>query len=528
MHSLDWELMVDTDLDLSLVVPASAARRVALIEAAKVSAMGAGLLPPLAFSELRKLGEAVLEAVNGEPHELAFAMLMCSNELWRPYFEATPYERRLLLLPQCLKNSASCVAVIDDLGLICAGCNRCNLNNFLEQAETLGYATLVAEGTSAALGLVEEGSVDAILGVSCMETLQKSFKHVLSSAIPSLAIPLLSDGCRDTTVDTTWLKHEIVAHNFQSNLQPLSVSKLKDKVEALFNPSFLAAEFHLNTNPNHTSRLAVDSLLHGGKRMRPLLSLLAYASYALEYNEQTARQLMLVVECFHKASLIHDDIEDGDDFRYGRKTVHHENGIPQAVNLGDYLIGQGYFKLSQLQLSAYIKAQLLDLFAHMHVESTIGQGEELISIEKHQIFSTEKIVELFRQKTGSAIRVSLVSGALAAGAPLHELELLGRFSDWFGIAYQIRDDLTEFLGEATDQERASYPFLKSLLAERTSLKSQTAEDWHEAIVQYRADEWAQNELDAVLFQVHNCLKLLESQKMRLALLSVVNRIFADK
>src|SRR5690606_34549940 len=113
--------------------------------------------------ELQKLGETTLALIEGEPDELAFAMLMCSNELWRPYFEATPYERRLLLMPQCLKNSSSCDAIIDDLGLICAGCNRCNLNQFLDQAENLGYATLVAEGTSSALALVAEGSVDAIL-----------------------------------------------------------------------------------------------------------------------------------------------------------------------------------------------------------------------------------------------------------------------------------------------------------------------------------------------------------------------------
>lgn len=523
MHSLDWGHMVDNEL--SLLVPQSRIRRSELVRAAQQIVGQSQLKPPISYNELQKLGEATLALIEGEPDELAFAMLMCSNELWRPYFEATPYERRLLLMPQCLKNSNSCDAIIDDLGLICAGCNRCNLNQFLDQAENLGYATLVAEGTSSALALVAEGSVDAILGVSCMETLQKSFRQVLTSVIPSLAIPLLSDGCRDTTVDVAWLKREMEGQSNRLDIQVLSLSKLKDEVANLFSETLLNSEFQVDIKPSKVARMAIDALLKGGKRMRPLLCLLAYSAYTLHQNDQIASQLMLIVECFHKASLIHDDIEDGDEFRYGEKTTHFENGVPQAVNLGDYLIGQGYLKLSRLQVPVHIKAQLLDLFAHMHVESTVGQGEELVAFEEHRVFSKEKMVELFRQKTGSAIRVSLVSGALAAQAPLHEVELLGRFSDWFGIAYQIRDDLTEFRGEATDQERASYPFLKSLLLEIKSLKPQNSTEWHEAIVLYGVDKLAQNELDAALAQMSDCLSQLESQKLRLALLSVVNRIF---
>ena len=523
MHSLDWAHMVDNEL--SLYVPQSHVRRSLLVRAAKQIVEQSQLRPPVLYNELQKLGETTLALIEGEPDELAFAMLMCSNELWRPYFEATPYERRLLLMPQCLKNSSSCDAIIDDLGLICAGCNRCNLNRFIEQAENLGYATLVAEGTSSALALVAEGSVDAILGVGCMQPLPKSFKPVFTLVIPSLAIPLLSDGCRDTTVDVPWLKREIDAQNNRADFQILSLSTLKSEVLELFNESFISAELQIDIKQSQTSRLAVDVLLKGGKRMRPLLCQLSYSAYATNQNDLIAKQLMLIVECFHKASLIHDDIEDGDEFRYGEKTSHFENGVPQAVNLGDYLIGMGYFKLSQLQIPALIKAQLLDLFAHMHVESTVGQGEELVAFEEHRVFNKEKMMELFKQKTGSAIRVSLVSGALAAQAPLHEVELLERFSDWFGIAYQIRDDLTEFRGEATDQERASFPFLKSLLLEIRSLKPLNSTEWHEAIVLYGVDKLAQYELDAALAQMSDCLSQLESQKLRLALLSVVNRIF---
>src|SRR6185503_2935803 len=54
------------------------------------------------------------------------------------------------------------------------------------------------------------------------------------------------------------------------------------------------------------------------------------------------KRAALAIECFHKASLVHDDIEDDDTFRYGRETLHRQYGVGTAINIGDYLIGLGY------------------------------------------------------------------------------------------------------------------------------------------------------------------------------------------
>lgn len=125
---------------------------------------------------------------------------------------ATPFDRRLLLLPQCLKNTQSCQAELDSLGLICAGCKGCQIDSVLNKAEALGYTTLVAEGTTVAVGLVEEGAIDAVIGVSCMPVLQRSFEPVSRAAVPVLGLPLLYDGCENTNVDYGWLFEEM--HHF--------------------------------------------------------------------------------------------------------------------------------------------------------------------------------------------------------------------------------------------------------------------------------------------------------------------------
>jgi geranylgeranyl diphosphate synthase, type II len=520
--------MVETAIELKLSVPAQRSRRIALIDAARKTVIDANVLPPVSLQTLEELATKSLEATNGNSDELAFTMLMCSNELWRPYFEATPFNRRLLLLPQCLKNSNSCAAMVDDLGLICAGCNQCPIHSTLEKAENLGYSTLVAEGSSTAIALVEEGSVDAFLGVSCLEVLQKSFKQVVSSAIPSLAIPLLHDGCKDTKVDQHWLLDEIKAIANAPDRKTLSVSEMKNRVEALFTEEFLSTQFDMAVNQSITGKLAVETMLQGGKRMRPLLTLMAYTAYSNDFNQPIADQLMLAVECFHKASLIHDDIEDGDDYRYNQKTAHHKYGIPLAINLGDYLIGQGYRKLSQMTLPSEIKLQLLDLFSSMHIESTIGQGEELAEAEIESVHDLTKTMTIFRQKTGSAIRVSLLAGAMAAEAPTSDCNILSEFSDLFGIAYQIRDDLTEFRGEATDQQCASFPFLKSMLVEKHKLMAGNQQEWKKLIEKHQIDLIADEKLDETRDRMTAVLKLISSQKLRFALLNVVNRFFEKR
>ena len=161
-----------------LEVPEKAITRNLLRKAARDLVVERAILPPADFTLISQMADEVIGQTGIESRFTEFAMVVCGNEIWRSVVAATPFNRRLLLLPQCLKNNSNCQAEIDQLGLICAGCQSCQIDSILQQAESLGYATLVAEGTTVAVSLVQEGTIDAVIGVSCMSVLQKSFEPV--------------------------------------------------------------------------------------------------------------------------------------------------------------------------------------------------------------------------------------------------------------------------------------------------------------------------------------------------------------
>ncbi len=113
-------------------------------------------------------------------------------------------------------------------------------------------------------------------------------------------------------------------------------------------------------------QVAREWLARDGKRWRPLLT--ACAFQALQTDPQgpipeSVRRAAVAVECFHKASLIHDDIEDGDEIRYGAASVHAEHGVPIALNIGDLLLGEGYRLLAESGAPAPVIAKMIRIAA---------------------------------------------------------------------------------------------------------------------------------------------------------------------
>src|SRR5213593_5012719 len=139
-------------------------------------------------------------------------MVTISNEFWREQFMATDFKRRLLLLPHCLKHAEGCPADYDEFGLDCRKCGACTIADFKVKAEQLGYKVLVSEGTPIVLKIIVSGHVDAIVGVSCLNVLEKAFDKVLLAGIPCVAAPLLSSNCRSTSVDDDWVRELIELH----------------------------------------------------------------------------------------------------------------------------------------------------------------------------------------------------------------------------------------------------------------------------------------------------------------------------
>ena len=206
-----------------------------------------------------------------------------------------------------------------------------------------------------------------------------------------------------------------------------------------------------------TERIAREWLMRAGKRWRPFLVVSAYQALRRDLGKplpEDIKKVAVAVECFHKASLIHDDIEDNDALRYGEKTLHEEHGTAVALNVGDLLIGEGYRLLAACRASAEAKAEMIRVASEGQRELCRGQGAELCWARNPQSLTQHQVLDIFRKKTAPAFEVALRLGALYAGVEQHEEveSVLKTYSEALGIAYQIRDDLSDIgaSGETND------------------------------------------------------------------------------
>src|ERR1019366_2603417 len=158
------------------------------------------LVPPLVVDELRRHADHLVVTTGANPAYRDYLGVLLSNEVWREQLATVPYDRRLLLLPKCLRIEDKCPAPFDEFGLLCKQCGLCTIQDLQEEAEKLGYATLVAEGSAIVMSLIQTGKIEAIVGVSCLGVLERAFPYMEAAAIPGVAVPLLQDDCIDTTV----------------------------------------------------------------------------------------------------------------------------------------------------------------------------------------------------------------------------------------------------------------------------------------------------------------------------------------
>lgn len=425
-------------------VPAERMGRDAIQQAVSTYLTDCRLVPPLSMEELRDHAIKIART----PETIDYVMVLLNNAVWQDTVASIPYERRLLLLPQCLRSFTDCPAEMDEFGLLCEECGRCDIGELQSLAEALGYVVLVAEGSTVVSKLLEGGKIDAVVGVSCLNALEKSFPHMADGAIPGLAIPLTVDGCVGTELDIDHIRAAIELKSSKPWKNHLDTDRLRAMVDGWFSlANYGAVE-------THTERIARDWLLKDGKRWRPFLLACTYSALndgTTEFPEDI-RRLAIAVECFHKASLVHDDIEDGDALRYGDPTLHIQQGLPVALNVGDFLVGEGYRWIAAVEKHGHA---LLRIAAENHRTLCVGQGEELFGLANDTSFTTGQIIEIFRRKTAPAFGVSLLLGAVAADADHDLLETLQSFSESLGIAYQIRDDLEEYNGGETQDLRAS-------------------------------------------------------------------------
>jgi geranylgeranyl pyrophosphate synthase len=426
---------------------------------------------PLTRPGLQARGEDLLRQMGLGEQYLGFAMVCIANEFWREQVQAIDFKRRLLLLPHCLKHAEGCPADYDEFGLDCKKCGACSVADFKGKAEELGYKVLVSEGTPIVLKIIVSGHVDAIVGVACLNVLEKALDKILLAGIPCVAAPLLSSNCKSTSVDDDWvaelidlktpppaartktfvhlmrLAHRVCEEPELSRLAPRTRAQMGQPADPL---------------ASHES-IAYDWLGQGGKRSRPFITLATYdaltgAAGTLSPEgcqpPDSVRRTALAIEAFHKASLVHDDIEDDDTFRYGRTTLHRQYGVATAINVGDYLLGLGYRLVGRerKELGGDCAADILNRLADAHFKLSEGQGAELLWRDaRDKALTALDALKIYALKTAPAFEAALYAGLRLAGPADHYEKAVADFSKHLGIAFQILNDLKDWDGDTDNK-----------------------------------------------------------------------------
>ncbi len=499
-------------------IPSAKGQRDRLLGAIRDYVRRTSPVPPLSTEELHQHVDRLVASAEVDDRHKKYASVLLNNEVWRETLAAVPFDRRLLLMPQCLRDQAQCPAEVDGYGLLCAGCGRCVIADLQAEAEKLGYAVLVAEGTAVVTSLVKGRTIDAVVGASCLSVLEKVFPFMESGAVPGIAIPLLNDGCADTSLDVDWLREAIYLTS-EDRTRRLDLDALRRQVDSWFAPEPLEAL--LGEAGGQTERIAREWLARSGKRWRPFLAVCACEALQDDPTgpvDEALRRVAVAVECFHKASLIHDDIEDDDPLRYGRQTLHAEYGVPIALNVGDFLLGEGYRLLAGCADRTDAAVRMLAAAAAGHRELCAGQGAELCWRRAPGPLTVEQVVDIFRRKTGPAFEVALHLGAIWGAADDDVLAALSAYSEALGIAYQIRDDLKDISSDGSAGEPTPSVLL-AIACEQASgpMRERLEALWRDAAGP--ADQAAAAELLAGADLRRQAAKLLEYYKRR-AILSL--------
>ena len=218
------------------------------------------------------------------------------------------------------------------------------------------------------------------------------------------------------------------------------------------------------------SEIALEFCGRGGKRLRPRLCKAAYLSAGGDPSSLLIDTVCEAVEYFHKASLIHDDIQDCDEERYGRPTVWKEHDLPVAIAAGDWLVAHGYELIAASGLANAL--EMVKATVRSHVALCEGQGDDLMNDSNA---ADADYVSVCERKTGEAFALAAELGALAAGVDSAPYR---RYGLDFGVLFQLRDDLSD--GEAPDGVRE--------LAERLEKELSATEVCRKLGEWYRIDE----------------------------------------
>ena len=198
------------------------------------------------------------------------------------------------------------------------------------------------------------------------------------------------------------------------------------------------------------------SLLAGGKRLRPI--------FAFEFcrlcggDWKQAAPFAGAIEMIHTYSLIHDDLPcmDNDDYRRGRLTNHKVYGEAMAVLAGDALLTDAFAMAASAKLPnpADLALAIGVLSENAGSLGMVG-GQVLDILSEERICTEQEVLDIQSRKTGALINAACVLGAIAGGAGEAQINAAAGFAGCLGLAFQIRDDMLDVIGDARELGKAT-------------------------------------------------------------------------
>lgn len=214
------------------------------------------------------------------------------------------------------------------------------------------------------------------------------------------------------------------------------------------------------------------SLMAGGKRLRPILCLSAME--AIGGNTENGIGVACALEMIHTYSLIHDDLPamDNDDLRRGIPTCHKAFDEATAILAGDALLTFAFEVMAE-NLTAYRKGlEIIKMIAKASGHNGMIEGQMLDIMSEGRILTLKELESLHTFKTGALIEASVLTGAMLADADKKNLDQLGKYARYIGLAFQVADDILNVEGDpglmgkakGSDEElqKATFPSLIGL------------------------------------------------------------------
>lgn len=488
--------MAHTTLDERLSCPSSKRLRDRLRTMASdlVASWQSGGVPGRvrSASGLREQATLLVERAGGGAEHVGWTMVTIVSEFSRPRLAAGPMGRRLLLLPDCSLAAPSG----EDAAGVPATCGpACGIATIWAAARDSGWAVEPTSSAVAAIGSLLAGQYDGILGVARLRDLEKAFSMLPAFRLPVAAIPYeplagtkpasCAAALAASAIDIDWVLGLLgvaggdaapvgdylpLLREAAEMFAPASLAGLADRLAL---PGLLgtgAVGFAAGTPPlDATAAMAADFLARGGKFLRPFVTLAAYDAVVADRDKprpphveapaarEAAQAAAVAVEIFHKASLVHDDIEDDDAVRYGRPTLHHERGTPSAINAGDYLLGVGYRIVAALPgVSPDVLADVLAILADAHVRLARGQGAELWWRDAgDRRLAPAEACEIYGLKTSPAFEAAVAMGIRLGGIRPAAAAAIDRYALHVGTGFQILNDLKDWGGDLENDRRAA-------------------------------------------------------------------------